>query len=70
MQVTTGGQTICDFSFSSGKQPFELLIIGSSVDIASKIPNNKLIISVPSAIHSHKPPIIGNDCKYINYNNV
>ncbi|KAH0561153.1 N(6)-adenine-specific methyltransferase METTL4 [Cotesia glomerata] len=59
VKVTKSGETICDFNNSLVKQPFELLIFGSLNRSATpQIPDKKLIISVPSAIHSHKPPLI------------
>lgn len=58
------GDVVCDFNETHGKQPYELLIIGTS-EFNSKIdiPNEKLIVSVPSAMHSHKPPLNGNNNK-------
>lgn len=51
---------VCDFNYNEGKQPYELLIFGVLCkNQISTIPNNKLLVSVPSAIHSHKPPIAG-----------
>jgi len=47
------------------KQPFEILILGKKVtnqpsptDIDTADKNQKLIVSIPSSIHSHKPPLI------------
>lgn len=58
--MTKSGETICDFSYSSVKQPFEFLIFGClNENLSTKIPDKKIIMSVPSAIHSHKPPIVG-----------
>ncbi|XP_008544272.1 N(6)-adenine-specific methyltransferase METTL4 [Microplitis demolitor] len=59
VKVTKSGETICDFSYSSVKQPFEFLIFGClNENLSTKIPDKKIIMSVPSAIHSHKPPIV------------
>lgn len=43
-----------------GKQPYELLILGSAKGSEKDkvdIPDGKLMISIPSAVHSHKPPL-------------
>lgn len=53
------GNTICNFISTPGKQPYELIILGCASDVNVNIPDSKLIISVPSAVHSHKPPLIG-----------
>lgn len=50
------GDTICNFNTAPGKQPYELLVLGSN---EVNIPDNKLLVSIPSAVHSHKPPLIG-----------
>lgn len=58
IKVTQMGYTICDFNSAPGKQPFELLILGSALkDDKVNIPDGKLIVSIPSAVHSHKPPL-------------
>ena len=49
---------------SAHKKPYESIIIGHCCkDKAqcdhSKIPNKKVIISVPCALHSKKPPLGG-----------
>ena len=56
VKVTVYGELICDFS--ENKQPYEVCFIGTS-NPATKvdIPDNLIIISVPSGIHSHKPPL-------------
>lgn len=61
-QVTNCGEFVCDFSPPPGKQPYELIIFGRKINSDSKLKNpaeNKLIASVPSSVHSHKPPLIG-----------
>ncbi|XP_020292854.1 methyltransferase-like protein 4 [Pseudomyrmex gracilis] len=58
IKVTQKGDTICNFNSAPGKQPFELLILGSVLEKDKiNIPDNKLMISIPSAVHSHKPPL-------------
>ncbi|XP_032666350.1 N(6)-adenine-specific DNA methyltransferase METTL4 [Odontomachus brunneus] len=58
IKVTQTGDTICNFNLAPGKQPYELLILGSALkEDKINIPDGKLVISVPSAVHSHKPPV-------------
>lgn len=55
------GETVCKFSDPPAKQPFEQIVIAQRKnDTKIAIPNNKLVLSVPSLINSHKPPLIGN----------
>ncbi|XP_046750805.1 N(6)-adenine-specific methyltransferase METTL4 [Diprion similis] len=58
IKVTRSGETVCDFNPPPGKQPYELLLLGSvSSNTSIDIPDGKLVVSVPSAVHSHKPPL-------------
>lgn len=58
--MTQAGDTICNFNSTPGKQPYELLILGSALENNKvDIPDGRLMISVPSAVHSHKPPLTG-----------
>ncbi|XP_011633843.1 methyltransferase-like protein 4 [Pogonomyrmex barbatus] len=58
IKVTQTGDTICNFNSAPGKQPYELLILGSALkEDDVDIPDGKLMISIPSAVHSHKPPL-------------
>ncbi|XP_077274480.1 methyltransferase like 4 [Temnothorax americanus] len=58
LKVTQAGDTICNFNSAPGKQPYELLILGSALENDKvNIPDGKLMISIPSAVHSHKPPL-------------
>jgi len=55
---------ICKFSKPPGKQPFERILFGrtSFGEQVAEFKNpedGKIILSVPSAIHSHKPPLYG-----------
>ncbi|XP_025158299.1 methyltransferase-like protein 4 isoform X2 [Harpegnathos saltator] len=60
IKVTQAGDTICNFNLAPGKQPYELLILGSALkEDKMNIPDGKLVVSVPSAVHSHKPPVTG-----------
>ncbi|XP_059054916.1 N(6)-adenine-specific methyltransferase METTL4 isoform X2 [Achroia grisella] len=47
---------VCPFSTGSKKQPYERLIIGKVGDV-THVPDEHLFLSVPSALHSHKPPL-------------
>ena len=74
--MTLSGEPVCPFSQPPGKQPYEQLVFGlyegnndnSVKDLAfwndfrrCLLPEEgKVILSVPSAIHSHKPPLSGN----------
>ena len=56
VKVTVYGELICDFS--EAKQPYEVCFIGTkNPAMIEDIPDNLLMISVPSGIHSHKPPL-------------
>lgn len=58
IKVTQTGDTICNFNSTPGKQPYELLVLGSALkDCEVNIPDGKLLVSIPSAVHSHKPPL-------------
>ncbi|XP_050306449.1 N(6)-adenine-specific methyltransferase METTL4 [Anthonomus grandis grandis] len=60
VKVTVYGDPVCKFSKPPGKQPFEQIIIGvRNKDLKARFDNSsKLLISVPSSIHSHKPPLV------------
>lgn len=58
IQVTKSIQPICSFSDPPGKQPFEQIIFGSPKGSSVSV-EDKLVVSIPSAIHSHKPPLTG-----------
>jgi len=63
LKVTKYGETICEFSEGTGKQPYEIIFIGEKSGVKSEgdsrreIPEDAVIISTPSGIHSHKPPL-------------
>lgn len=62
LKVTKKGVPVCDFSDPPNKQPYERIIFASCLGRNKylKMPEDKkIIISVPSAIHSHKPPLTG-----------
>lgn len=64
-QITKFGETICDFNIPRKKQPFERLFIACPIDCdqAIDIDEERLIFSIPSALHSHKPPLKGTKMK-------
>ena len=65
LKLTRHGQLVANFS--SGKQPYEVLVVGrrkEEKDMGEKskaaeirFPDGLVMISVPSAVHSHKPPL-------------
>uniref|UniRef100_A0A8C4Q919 Methyltransferase-like protein 4 n=1 Tax=Eptatretus burgeri TaxID=7764 RepID=A0A8C4Q919_EPTBU len=69
VKVTTEGEFISPLD-SPHKRPYEQLVIGRRVDSGSdncvwskesqlEVPVEKLLLSTPSAVHSHKPPLFG-----------
>lgn len=60
-QITKYGETICEFDLPLKKQPFERIFIACHKDTTHdfNIPDERMIFSVPSSIHSHKPPLQG-----------
>lgn len=61
MKVTKSGEPICDFHRGTGKQPYELIFVAirEDMDIPEGFPENLMLVSVPSAVHSHKFPVFG-----------
>lgn len=60
IKITRSGEPVCQFSEPPGKQPYERIIFGSREERKGRYhqpEENKCIVSVPSAIHSHKPPL-------------
>uniref|UniRef100_A0A0V0GC32 Putative transcriptional activator adenine-specific dna methyltransferase n=1 Tax=Triatoma dimidiata TaxID=72491 RepID=A0A0V0GC32_TRIDM len=58
LKVTQSGDPVCQFSGKRDKKPIERIIFGSEKCRNLKNPEpGKVIMSVPSAIHSHKPPL-------------
>jgi hypothetical protein len=59
VKVTKSGVPVCPFSEPPRKQPFEQIIFGRVQSRSLADPAcDKLVVSVPSALHSHKPPLI------------
>ncbi|KAJ8883411.1 hypothetical protein PR048_015254 [Dryococelus australis] len=68
LKVTCGGQTVCAYSVPPGKQPFEQIVFGWFQIEGRTYPlpeDGKIIVSVPSALHSHKPPLTDVVAKYL-----
>ena len=57
LKVTTHGELICDFSHS--KQPYEICVVGQSKRRKEELSLEAglVLVSVPSGINSHKPPL-------------
>ena len=54
LKVTQHGELVADFSVSGAKQPHEVVLVAARSALA--VPP-LLLVSVPSALHSHKPPL-------------
>ncbi|ELU04918.1 hypothetical protein CAPTEDRAFT_94532 [Capitella teleta] len=58
LKVTTEGEPVYPMRSQHSKKPYEALILGcKSLSPPLKIPDHKVILSIPSCIHSHKPPL-------------
>uniref|UniRef100_A0A1B6LC37 Methyltransferase-like protein 4 n=2 Tax=Graphocephala atropunctata TaxID=36148 RepID=A0A1B6LC37_9HEMI len=58
VKVTKSGVPVCQFSPPPGKQPYERVLLGAAAARVDRLPpDGRCIVSVPSAIHSHKPPL-------------
>ncbi|KAG5883617.1 hypothetical protein JTB14_005749 [Gonioctena quinquepunctata] len=58
LKVTTQGKPVCNFSEPPGKQPYEKIVFGYKKRLLPVPQDGQLIISIPSALHSHKPPLV------------
>ncbi|XP_050093969.1 N(6)-adenine-specific methyltransferase METTL4 [Anopheles aquasalis] len=58
-KITKKGDPVCRFKEPNGKQPYERLFIGlpPGSSLAKSIPKELFLYSIPSALHSHKPPL-------------
>lgn len=63
VKVTRTGRPVCQFREPLQKQPFERLFVAchadSDVQRFDGLREPRFLFSVPSAVHSHKPPVIG-----------
>lgn len=60
LKVTKSGEPIINFTEPPAKLPFEQIIIATKATYTNELltkSNRKIIVSIPSAIHSHKPPL-------------
>ncbi|XP_042867106.1 DNA N6-methyl methyltransferase-like [Penaeus japonicus] len=58
LKVTKAGEPVTPFPASHGKRPYERLLVASRcAKYKDTIPERFVICSVPSGIHSHKPPL-------------
>ena len=64
IQITTSGEPISKLDAKSSKQPYELIFFASTETCKKKwetilgnSAEQRVIVSVPSGIHSHKPPL-------------
>ncbi|KAK3865134.1 hypothetical protein Pcinc_029248 [Petrolisthes cinctipes] len=60
VKVTKGGELVTSFKSNHNKRPYERLFIARSPGSDSTsptIPDGLVFCSVPSALHSHKPPL-------------
>uniref|UniRef100_A0A182RK21 Methyltransferase-like protein 4 n=1 Tax=Anopheles funestus TaxID=62324 RepID=A0A182RK21_ANOFN len=59
IKITSAGEPVCKFNEPKQKQPYERIFIGLPVGstIAKTFPREWFLYSIPSAIHSHKPPL-------------
>lgn len=63
VKVTRTGRPVCEFREPLQKQPFERLFVACQADSDMErfagLREPRYLFSVPSAVHSHKPPVIG-----------
>lgn len=61
LKITKYGKPICEFRIPPRKQPFEQIFLACNEDADIKqfedIREERILLSVPSAIHSNKPPL-------------
>ncbi|RZC36563.1 methyltransferase-like protein 4, partial [Asbolus verrucosus] len=58
VKITQSGEVVCPFSKPPRKQPFEQIIFAAKEERAfPNPPCDKLVVSIPSSLHSHKPPL-------------
>ncbi|XP_071454263.1 DNA N6-methyl methyltransferase isoform X2 [Hetaerina americana] len=61
IKVTKSGEPVCQFYPPPGRQPFEQIVFGrrkgDEGSSTATWEDNRVVASVPSALHSHKPPL-------------
>ncbi|CAG9795673.1 unnamed protein product [Diatraea saccharalis] len=65
LKITVDLEPICVFNSGCNKQPYERLMIGK-VGQVNNVPEERIIVSIPSALHSHKPPLLDLLTPYVN----
>ncbi|XP_032519950.2 N(6)-adenine-specific methyltransferase METTL4 [Danaus plexippus] len=55
LKLTINIKPLCVFGSGCKKQPYERIILGKVGNI--ELPDDVLVASIPSALHSHKPPL-------------
>ncbi|XP_057663277.1 N(6)-adenine-specific methyltransferase METTL4 [Diorhabda carinulata] len=59
LKITKTGEPICNFSHPPGKQPYEKIIFAKRKTNKTNFPvDGKILVSIPSVLHSHKPPLM------------
>ena len=59
LKVTRSGEPVCALDVHQNKLPYERYLVGEKIPSADAVKQSdrSVIVSVPSAIHSHKPPL-------------
>ena len=63
VKVTKNGDPIVPFNTETQKQPYEIIVRGRRIPVTPRLEldelkTTKVILSIPSSLHSHKPPLI------------
>ena len=56
LKVTTFGEPVTKWEHPH-KKPYEIIVLAGKQENSVKLENEYIVTSVPSAIHSHKPPL-------------
>lgn len=68
LKVTVDLEPVCPFGVDGIKQPYERVIVGKVGEVKN-IPECMLLVSIPSALHSHKPPLLDLLKQFVNVEN-
>lgn len=60
-QITKSGDPVCEFNVPLKKQPYEKIYLAAHIESERElqIDDINLLLSIPSVVHSHKPPLLG-----------
>lgn len=60
-QITKSGDPVCEFNVPLKKQPYEQLFLAAHIESELVLESDviNLMLSIPSVVHSHKPPLLG-----------